>query len=525
MHDLIIRGGTIIDGTGNKMFEADIAVVDGVIAKIGNLKNEKAEKEIDASGKYVTPGFVDISNRSDVYWRIFKDPLLESLLRQGITTIIGGNSGSSLAPIYNEHMFLSTQKWANTRDMNADWESVKEFLETVEARHLSVNFGTFVGHSTIRRGITGDEMRALTHHELKSLAKHIKKSLKEGAFGTSVGLLYTHSQNTTKKELEKIAQITKDNHSLFAVHLRDEESNLIESLNEIISVVKKVKVKTHITHLKAVGKRNWSSLKDALKIIEEVRSTGLEISFDVYPYTYTGSVLYTFLPRWLTDGGKKMMLSRLRKKKIYNYAVEELNKKSLEFFENAIILIAYKNDALKGKTIAQIANKKGVSIAETILNLLLASDGMVIALFDTLSEENIKKEIAHPYSIITSNAPGYTLTKEHLTNVVHPRSFGSFPRLFRRYVMEKKILSWESAVHKSSGKPAAYIGLKKRGLLIKDYYADILIINPETIKDESTIETPMRYSKGIDYVFINGVVVIDNGRTTGIRPGQVLRNN
>ncbi len=525
MHDLIIRGGTIIDGTGNKMFEADIAVTDGIISKIGDLKDEKAEKEIDAKGKYVTPGFVDISNRSDVYWRIFKDPLLESLIRQGITTIIGGNSGSSLAPIYNEHMFLSTQKWANTRDMNADWETVKEFLETVEARHLSVNFGTFVGHSTIRRGITGDEMRTLSNHELKSLIKHINAGFKDGAFGVSVGLLYTHSQNTNREELEKIAQVAKDNNNLFAVHLRDEESNLIESLNEIISVVEKIKVRTHITHLKAVGKRNWSSLKEALKIIEKARSIGLEVSFDVYPYTYTGSILYTFLPRWLTDGGKKMMLSRLKKKKIYNYAVEELNKKSLDFFESAVIMVAYKNDSLKGKTIGQIAKRKDLSIAETMLNIILASEGRVIALFDTLSEENIKTEIAHPYSIITSNAPGYTLTKEHLRNVVHPRSFGSFSRLLRRYVIEKKVLSWESAVHKSSGKPASYIGLKKRGLLVKDYYADILIINPETIKDESTIEAPMHYSKGIEYVFVNGVLVVNDNKTTGIRPGQVLRNN
>lgn len=525
MYDLIIRGGTVIDGTGNERFLADVAVSDGIVVKIGDLKNEKAEREIDANGKYVTPGFVDISNRSDVYWRIFKDPLLESLIKQGITTIIGGNSGSSLAPIYNEHMFLSTQKWASARDMNANWETFGEFLKAVEARHLSVNFGTFVGHSTIRRGITGDEMRTLSASELDSLVKHIGVSFKEGAFGLSVGLLYTHSQNTTKEELEKIAQISKDNNNLFAAHLRDEESNLIESVNEILDITKKTKVRTHITHLKAVGKRNWSSLKEALQIIEEARSMGLEITFDVYPYTYTGSILYTFLPRWLTDGGKKMMLSRLRKKKIYNYALEELNKRSLDFFEDAIIMVAYKNDNIKGKTIGQLARRKELSIAETILNIILASEGMVIALFNSLSEENIKTEIAHPYSIITSNAPGYTLTKEYLTNIVHPRSFGSFPRLLRRYVIEKKVLSWESAIHKSSGKPASYIGLKKRGLLIKDYNADILIIDPNKIEDVSTIEAPMQYSKGIDYVFINGVVVIDNGKTTGIRPGQVLRNN
>jgi len=523
MNDLIIKNGTIIDGTGNEMFESDIAISNGIITKIGNLKGEKSEKEIDAKGKYVTPGFVDISNRSDVYWRIFKDPLLEGLIRQGITTIIGGNSGSSLAPIYNDHMFLSTQKWANTRDMNADWETVEDFLNVVESRHLSVNFGTFVGHATLRRGMTGDEMRELSANELTSLNRHIREGIEDGAFGTSIGLLYTHAQNTTTEELEQIASTTKSKNALLAVHLRDEESNLVKSLNEIIDITRKIKVRTHITHLKAVGKRNWSSLKEALKIIEEARSSGLDISFDVYPYTYTGSVLYTFLPRWLTDGGKKMMLSRLKKKKIYRYALEELEKKSKGFFDNAIISVAYKNDCLKGRTIAQIAQKKELSVSETVLNLLLASEGMVIALFDTLSEENIKKEISHPYSIITSNAPGYTIKKEHLRNVVHPRSFGSFPRLFKRYVKEKKVLSWEEAIHKSTGKPASHIGLQKRGLIAKSYYADILIFDPNKIEDKSTITSPMQYSVGIDYVLVNGILVIDNNKITGIRPGKALR--
>lgn len=525
MHDLIIKNGIIIDGTGNEMFKADIAISEGIITKIGNLEKEHADREIDAKDKYVTPGFIDISNRSDVYWRIFKDPLLESLLRQGITTIIGGNSGSSLAPIYNNHMFLSTQKWASTRDINANWETITDFLNIVESRHLSVNFGTFIGHATLRRGLTGDEMRPLSIDEMTSMNKHVFEGIKEGAFGMSVGLLYTHSQSTTTVELEQVAQIIKSQNGLLATHLRDEESNLIESLREILDVTKKTKVRTHITHLKAVGKRNWSSLKDALRIIEDARNSGLDISFDVYPYTYTGSVLYTFLPRWLTDGGKKMMLSRIKKKKIYDYAVKELEEKSIKIFENAIISIAHNNDSLRGRTIGDIAKKKELSIAETVLEIILASEGRVIAIFNTLSEENIKTEIGHPYSIITSNAPGYTLSEEHLRSIVHPRSFGSFPRLFKRYVKEKKVLSWETAVHKSTGKPASHIGLKKRGLLMKNYHADILILDPENIEDNATIREPMQYATGIDYVFINGVVVIDNNKTTGIRPGKVLKKN
>ncbi len=524
MNDLIIRNGTIIDGTGNEMFKADIAVNEGVIIKIGNLKEESATREIDAKDKYVTPGFIDISNRSDVYWRIFKDPLLESLLRQGITTIIGGNSGSSLAPIYNNHMFLSIQKWASIRDINANWETVTDFLNVVESRHLSVNFGTFIGHATLRRGLTGDEMRPLSTDEITSMSKHVCEGIEAGAFGMSIGLLYTHAQNTTVQELEQISEIIKSKNGLLVAHLRDEEDNLIESLHEIIDVTKKTKVRTHITHLKAVGKRNWSSLKEALRIIEDARNSGSDISFDVYPYTHTGSVLYTFLPRWLTDGGKKMMLSRLKKKKLYNYTVKELEKRSTNIFENAIISIAHNNNSLQGKTIGEIAKKKELSIAETVLEILLASEGRVIALFNTLSEENIKTEISHPYSIITSNAPGYTLSKEHLRNIVHPRSFGSFPRLFKRYVEEKKVLSWETAIHKSTGKPASHIGLKKRGLLMKNYHADILVLDPKNIKDNATIREPMQYSTGIDYVFINGIMVIDNNKTTGIRPGKVLRS-
>ncbi len=522
MHDLIIENGTIIDGSGDEQYVADLAINDGVITEIGDLRGEHAQKHVDASDHYVVPGFVDLSNRSDVYWRLFRDPLMESLLRQGITTMICGNSGSSLAPIYNKDMLLSLQKWSDIRKINVGWETMREFLDAVEALHLSMNFATFVGHGTLRRGLTGDTMRALKPKEMHALQKHITQSLTEGAFGVSLGLVYTHEQKTTAEELTMIAQTIEKQRGLFVAHLRNEDRDVLEALDEILSVARLTNVRTHITHLKAVGSKNWSLMSQALEAIEQMRANGFNVLFDLYPYNYTGSVLYTFLPEWVTDGGRAMMLGRLRTPQIYQHVVKELRDVDVDF-GTAIVAHGISDNNIRGKKIATLAQAQNKTVEELVLDLLIASEGRVIVLIDALSEENLIRGISNPYSIVTTNAPGYSLTNIDAHATVHPRSFGSFPRLLHRYVNQQKILSWEEAIYKISGKPAQHVGLDRRGLLRQGYYADIVVIDPMRVEDCATIQKPLQYARGIRDVFVNGIPVIESARLTGIRPGHVLR--
>ena len=522
MHDLIIKNGTVIDGSGSPMYDADIAVNGGVITEIGDLGGEKGRTEVDAQGKYVTPGFIDISNRSDVYWRLFQDPVMESLLRQGITTIIGGNSGASLAPIYNEQMFLSTQKWTDVRGENVNWETVKNFFSVLAKRHISMNFGMFVGHGTIRRGLIGDDARALSLAELQSMIKQIEEAMKDGALGVSLGLVYTHGCSATVEELISVAKSIVKYNALLAVHLRDEDENIIGSLEEFLDIVEQTHVRAHITHLKVVGQPYWPLMKDAIDRIDQMIVKGFDITFDVYPYTVTGSVLYTFLPRWVSEGGKKMMLGRLNNENTYRQAHKELRASKISL-KNAIVSLAPHARNLRGKTLGEIAKNRGIDVEKLTLDLLLASEGGVIVLFDALCEENVVRALESPYSIVTSNSPGYTISPQTINLNVHPRSFGAFPRLLSRYVNERKTLSWELAIHKSTYKVAQRLRLVDRGLLHENYIADIAVIDPREIRDMSRIESPIVYAKGIKDLIINGTPVILGGDLVGGDSGHIIR--
>lgn len=522
MHDILISNGTIIDGSGAKMYTGDIAVNDGIITEVGDLAGEKSRSQIDATGYYVMPGFIDISNRTDVYWRLFSDRFLESLLRQGITSIIGGNSGTSLAPMLNEQMLLSTQKWASVRDVNVSWQSMQEFLAAVSNHHITVNFGTFIGHGMLRRGIIGDAARELTDNETRVLLRYIRQAMKEGALGVSLGLIYTHGRDASVHEIESVAGEVKRHDGLLAVHLRDEDANLIDALDEILSVVRETGVRCHITHLKAVGQKYWASMETALERIDEIRAAGFDVTFDVYPYTSTGSVLYTFVPTWLSEGGKKMMLTRLKNDNIYEQAAKEINNDELDL-TSAIVSVAPRMDTARGRSLGEIARSQHISVGELVLDLLIGSEGQAVILLNALSEENIIRALRSPYSLVTSNAPGYTITSELRHETLHPRSFGAFPRLFHRYVAKKEILSWEGAVHKCTGKVARALGLNDRGFIQEGLRADIAIIEPGEFRDFATVGSMPKYSSGVQWLIVGGVPTIDHGSMTGIRAGQVIK--
>lgn len=504
------------------MYRADIGIKDDRIVKIGKLQNEKADIEIDASERLICPGFIDVNNHSDAYWQIFSNPQLESLLYQGITTIIGGNCGASLAPLLGAKAIESLQKWSNINKTSLNWLTMKEFLKEIEKRKLALNFATFVGHATLRRMIVGDDMRGLKLDEIDFLSKKVAIAIKEGSLGMSSGLVYTHARSTSEEELIAIAKTIKKYDGVYVTHMRNERHGLVESVEESLEIARKTNVKLHISHLKAVGEKNWGLMDTALDMISHARENGIDVTFDVYPYTNVGSVLYTLLPFWATDGGKKMMIARLKDPILRERITNEMRESDVDY-SKIEIASSLLNKTLSRRKISEIAFSQEKSIEDAVIDTLIASDGRIIISMDVLSDENIEKALIHPAAIVSTNGSGYDDVHGKTGEVVHPRSFGTFTKVLSKYVLGKRILRWEEAISKMTSIPAKKFGIEKRGTIKEGYYADVVVFNRDEISDMATIENPYQYSRGIDFVLINGKIVLQEGACNGNRPGEVIR--
>ncbi|MFA4817561.1 MAG: D-aminoacylase [Parcubacteria group bacterium] len=522
MFDILIKNGTVIDGTGQPMFRADIGIREDKIVQVGELHNEKGELEINATDKLVCPGFIDVNNHSDTYWRIFNDPNLESLVYQGITTIIGGNCGSSLAPLADSETIASIQKWSNIKQVNVNWLTMPDFLQAVSNSKLSVNFATLVGHGTLRRGILKDQMRAPDSKEMAFIEKMLSNALSAGALGMSSGLVYTHARTATKEELVALAKIIKKYGGVYTTHIRDEIDNFQEALKEAIEVARESKVKLHISHFKIIGEKNWSMMDEAMFLIGKAKEDGIDITFDVYPYTNTGTVLYTLLPAWVTDGGRKMMLSRLKDKSIRPRIIREMKDSGFDYSKVEIAISAL-DKTLDKRNITDIAKSQEKSIEDAVLDVLIASEGRVITSMEVLSQGNVNQAVAHPLSIIATNGAGYNLEHGKTGEQVHPRSFGTFVKILSKYVIGEKIINWEEAIMKMTSFPASKFGIKRRGVIKKDYFADIVVMNRDELKDFATVDNPYQYSRGMDFVLVNGKIVLSEGKYLGVRNGEVLK--
>ena len=522
---ILIKNGTILDGSGKKRYLADIEIVDDKIKKTGNFQNKKADLEIDASGLMVAPGFIDIHTHSDSYWTLFTIPSQESFVRQGITTILGGNCGSSLAPLVEGIVISSIQKWANLNEVNVNWLKFGEFLKELEKRKLGLNFGTLVGHATLRRGLLKDEFRDPTNEEINKMRFMLEESLEEGAFGFSTGLAYSHAKISKAEEIIEILRVLKKHKVVYATHLRNEGNDLISSINEAINAVKENEnIPLEISHFKLTGEENWSKFKKAIEMVEENKKTGLDINFDVYPYNSTASLLYMLLPDWSLEGGKNALLNRLKDEKTKKKIIEDLKVKNYDYSNYTIaVLPGQKN--LIGKTIREIAQKEQIHPAESLINMIMISKDRAIVFNETVSEENLELAISHPLSFISSDGSGYDSKYSKKGELVHPRSFGSFPKVLGTYAREKKLVSLEEAIYKMSGGPAKKFGIKARGFIDKNYFADIVIFDPRNVGSNADFNNPYKYPKGIEYVLINGEIIVKKGEYSGKMAGKVLRKN
>lgn len=522
MYDLLITGGTLIDGTGRPRRSADVAVQDGRIAAIGDLAHEQAVRTVDATDRFVVPGFVDVNNHADAYWKIFTLPTMDSLIRQGVTTVVGGNSGSSLAPLASADMIKTVQKWTDVSSVNMDWHTMDEFLATVERRRLAVNFGTLVGHGTLRRTVLHDDNRELTAEELDIVVAMLTQALRQGALGLSTALLYAHERSATRDELERLASVVADHGGTYVAYLSDETDGLLDALTETIAIARATGVRLHISHIKAVGRASWPLLPQALAMITAARKDGVDITCDAYPYTVISAVLYTLLPAWVTDGGRTMMLTRLRNPVMREKVVAEMSAGGAVDLADAVLSSSPLVATISRRRIGDIAAAREQSVAGTVVDLLLASEGRASVLVEALSEDNVRAVMSEDFTMIASNGGGYTEEDWASGEIIHPRSFGAFPRFLGRYVRDETLMSWEQAIARVTSLPARTFGIPHRGTVAQNMVADIVVLDPRRIADRATLQQPYRYADGVATVVVGGVVAYDgDGPVT--RTGTIIR--
>ncbi|MFH0830691.1 MAG: D-aminoacylase [Parcubacteria group bacterium] len=518
--DIVIKNGTLVDGTGVARVQQDVYIKGDVIQGVGDYKKQDAELVIDATGKFVVPGFIDIQSHSDAYYTLFSVPYQDSLVQQGVTSIIMGNCGSSIAPLIEPDAIKSIQKWADLSEVVINWLTLGELNQVLEKRGVPLNVGTLIGHSTLRRGLIKDEVRDLTAEEFKQFRKVVDDAMGEGAFGLSFGLAYSHANFTTMAELVEIGKMIATTGGYLAFHLRYDDDRFDQGVAEVIEVAKTARVPVHISHLRANGKAAWPKLDGAVALIDKAVAAGINITFNVYPYAVTLSVLYNYLPEWFSRGGRKKLLERIKNPQLRARVVEEMKR---DPFSYGAMLIAQapRNKGLTGKTINDLAVGTGLSIEETVLNSLLAADGQVIVMDSTLQEEQVRKLIKHPRSCIGTDAAGYDL--RYRGELVHPRSFGAFPRMVAYYVRDEKLLSLEAGIQKMTSVPAAILGMQRRGIIKPNNFADVVIFDPATIQDQATTDHPYRFPSGIEHVLINGRPIVGPFKQSNAMAGAILR--
>ncbi|MEK7173574.1 MAG: amidohydrolase family protein [Patescibacteria group bacterium] len=523
--DILIKNGTVIDGNDKKPFPADVGIKNNTISYVGPHLSKNAKVTIDAAGLYVCPGFIDITNHSDTHWTLFNIPSQESMLRQGITSIIGGSCGSSLAPVLHGTVSAeSVQKWTDTSEINVNWLSMKEYLEELERHTLGVHYGTLVGHGTLRRNIMEDTVRPANAEEIGRMGYLLDQALTEHAFGLSLGLTFSHGRPATDEELTELAKITAAKDHLLTIHLRDEGKDLLPSITEVLRITRASKVRAHIVHMKAIGRESWEFLTRALQLIRGGREEGLDITISTFPYTRTGSLLYALLPASTRDGGKKRILQRITDPKQRMLTIENLRSISLHY-DRIIIASAKNTPHIAGKSIKELAEKSGMDPEEMLLDTLAVNELAVTIFSETINEKNIEAIYLEPHAYFASDGIGYAIPREPdgQHNLVHPRSFGSTAQFFSEFVKKQSILPWEHAVSKMTKAPAELLRLKNRGVLKEGNQADIAIIDPEKIKDIATYTNPFQYPEGIPWVIINGKIAVENGEFTDARAGEILK--
>ena len=524
MYDLVIRGADLIDGTGAPARRADLAVAGDRIAEIGRIAPSLGHRVIEAAGLTLSPGFVDIHSHSD--YHLLLQPTADSAVRQGVTLEIGGNCGYAAAPIWGPWLEERTATYRNLYGLDHAWQGVADYFTRLEATGISENFGLLIGHNTLRGSAMGGANRPPSSQELKAIIEGARRGMAEGALGLSTGLVYAPACFSRPEELTTIAAAVREAGGVLTCHMRSEGDGLIEAIEEIIGVAEKAEIPLQISHLKTSGERNWPKLHEALRRIEEARARGLDVSCDRYPYIASNTGLQAVLPDWALEGGQRERVNRLGNPATRARITQELTMHYPPDYWSRLMISEVTQEEhrrYEGLRVAEAAKLAETQPVHFVLNLLLAEQMQVDAIFFTMCEENLEAILAQPYAMIGSDSGcrGHDGPLSH--GRPHPRTFGTFPRVLGHFVRERRLLDLPTAIRKMTWDPCRKLGILDRGHLQPGCAADIVLFDSATVSDRATYEAPLQYPIGIHYVFVNGVPVVEGGEHTGARPGRVVR--
>jgi N-acyl-D-amino-acid deacylase len=528
--DLIIANGHVIDGTGSPWYAADVGIRDGRVAAIGELSKAAAKQRIDAAGLIVAPGFIDMLGQSE--YTILVDPRLPSKIYQGITTEITGE-GSSVAPLTG----AARTEAAQTLDhygLKADWQTFAEYFARLERQGMGINVASYVGATTLREVVIGTADRPATADELKRMRALVREAMEQGAVGVSTSLEYAPAPYASTDELIALASEAAPYGGIYATHMRSEGDGMMAALDETFRIAREAHIPAEIWHLKVAGRKNWGSMAEVVKRIEAARAGGLDITADTYAYTAWFNEMSAFVPPWAHDGGNEKMVERLRDPGTRARIIKDIKTPSAawdnEWDEvtgpDSILIGVVKNPALRplqGQTLAAIAKSRGKDPIETLLDILVEDNGYTGCAVFGMQEDDVALALSQPWTSINNDSSGASpegvLGQEH----PHPRAYGTFPRILRKYVREEHRLPLPEAIRKFTALPAQRMRLTDRGLLKLGLWADVVVFDPATITDRSTFADPNQLAVGMRWVLVNGVPVISEGQMTGAKPGRVLR--
>lgn len=521
---ILIRNGRIIDGTGNPWYRGDVRVEDGRITAIGRRLGGTADRVIEAEGRVVTPGFIDIHSHSDTV--LLVSPLAESKIRQGVTTEVVGNCGDSLAPLAGAAIDPTKEELADF-GVELKWCSLGEYLACLEQQGTAVNVAVLIGHGTLRKSVVGYADRAPTAAELERMRKMLAAAMSEGAFGLSTGLIYTPGSYAKTDELIAVASVLRPYGGIYASHIRNEGKDLIPAVEEAIAIGREAGVPVQISHHKASSDLVWGKVRETCAMIEAVRAGGLDVTADQYPYVATSTTLTALLPDWAHDGGHAVMLERLRVPELRAKLIDGIRAKRSyrDNWEQTVIASvgSEANKGLEGKNLIEIAGLWGSTGPEVVIDLLAAEAGAVSMVVFAMCEDDVRHVMCQPFVMVGSDgsalAPAGVLGK----GKPHPRHYGTFPRVLGHYARDESLLSLEDAVRKMTSLPARRLGITDRGMLAPGMRADITVFDPATVIDRATFTDPHRYPAGIEYVIVNGRIAVEAGEHTQALAGQVLR--
>lgn len=528
--DILITGGTILDGSGSEGFVGDVGIRDDRIAAVGDLSTAHAGRRIDAAGQCVAPGFVDIHTHSDV--SVHYHPQMESIISQGITTQVVGNCSLCVGLTTPDPVFAFEHRWLGVYGVKVTWDSMEAHFRRVENDGIATNYVMLAGQGTLRKRIMGLEHRPPTPDEMSRMKAELERAFEAGAWGISTGLEYTPSGYASMEELVELCRIAKKHDGFYATHLRNEGDRLIESVQEALEVGERAEIPVQLSHHKAEGRRNWGKVHQTLRMVEEARARGLDVQLDQYPYTaFQTSMAVQFLPAWANVGDNEAVCARLSDPVQRQAILDDIRANHADWDDlgpdspwNAVeIGAARTNRALQGRTIGDLAREAGKNPIELVLDIILEEKNFISAINFAINEEDIEFVMRHPLTMIGSDAVGTCPHGKMGKDRVHPRSYGTFPRVLGRYVRERGTLQQAEAIRKMTGMPAERLGLKDRGRIAAGYFADVVVYNPATVIDRATFAKPHQFSEGVEVVLINGRVVWEGGAPTGVLPGRVLR--